>query len=288
MKQHNRLFGLLIAAWLVTSLACGLPTAFTSQQGAAPVAPAGAPGATAGATSAPGETANAPAAPEATATSAPSPTPTPVPNQPVSMFSGLASLDSYQSTLRMFSSGPGAGATSETVNQTQYNRAAKATRSSIVSKSSSEDSPEIETSSQDQVSVDLETCTYEDGEWSYSKMEPQEKELLSIVTHLYDVLPVISSPVFIATETKNGIAANHFSFQVDTAGAESGTVAAVNEGEYWLAVDGQYLVAYSLRLELRSGPEGDASAKVNRLEIDYSLDSVNQAIEIQLPAGCAP
>jgi hypothetical protein len=204
------------------------------------------------------------------------------------MFSGLASLDSYQSSLRFYTAGPGANTMSEMLNEVQYNRASSATRNTITSKNSSEDSPEVETSSQDQVTINLETCTLDEGTWEYSKMEPQEKEILSIMSHLYDMLPVIANPTFIAAETKNGIPSNHFSFQVETAGAESGSVAAVNEGEYWLAVDGQYLVAYSLRLELRSAPAGDASAQVNRLEIDYSLDSINQPVEIQLPAGCQP
>ena len=40
----------------------------------------------------------------------------------------------------------------------------------------------------------------------------------------------------------------------ESAGAESGSVVTVNQGEYWIAVDGQYLVAYSLHYQLRSGP----------------------------------
>jgi hypothetical protein len=214
--------------------------------------------------------------------------PTPLPAQPVALFSGLASLDSYQSTTRIFSTGPGPNTLDETISEVQYDRSAGATRNRMTSKHGDEENPAPETQQQEQVTIGLETCSLEEGSWQYGTLEPQEKEILSIFSHLFDLLPVISNPVFVGAETRNGVAANHFTFQVETVGAESGSVVTVNEGEYWLAVDGQYLVDYSLHLELRTGPEGDPDASVNTLEIEYSLDSVNQPIDIQLPAGCAP
>lgn len=221
-------------------------------------------------------------APEATAT------PAAVPSQPVPFFSGLASLDSYQSTLRIYSAGPGPNTLSETISEIQFNRATSATYNRRTSKSSDEEEPTLETQQEEQYTIGLETCSLDDGEWEYDKMEPQEKELLSIYSNLFDLLPVISNPVFVGTETKNGLAANHFTFKVESAGAESGSIVTVNEGEYWLAVDGQYLVAYSLHLQLRTGPESDPEADVNTVEIEYSLENINQPIDIQLPVGCAP
>lgn len=223
-----------------------------------------------------------------TATPQPTPTPTPLPAQPVPLFSGLASLDSYQSTMRVYSAGPGPNTLNETISEVQFNRAAGATRNRTTRKQSSEDNPSLETQQQEQVSIGLETCALEDGEWQYSQMEPQEKEVLSIFSNLYDLVPVISNPVFVSAEEKNGVPANRFTFKVETAGAESGSVVTANEGEYWLAVDGQYMVAYNLHLELRTGPEGDATAEVNTMEIEYTLENVNQPIDIQLPEGCAP
>ena len=213
---------------------------------------------------------------------------TPVPAQPVALFSGLASLDSYQSTTRIYSAGPGPNTLSETISEVQFDRPAGATRNRMTSKRSDEDNPSLETQQQEQVTIGLETCSLEDGVWDYNKMEPQEKEILSVFSNLYDLVPVIPNPVFVGTETKNGVTANHFTFEVESAGAESGSVVSVNEGEYWLAVDGQYMVAYSLHLELRTGPEGDPEAKVNTVEIEYSLENVNQPIDIQLPDGCTP
>jgi hypothetical protein len=228
------------------------------------------------------ETAAPTSTPQPTAT----PTPASAPSQPVAQFSGLASLDSYQSTTRIYSAGPGPDTISETISEVQFDRAAGATRNRMTTKRSDEDNPSLETQDQEQVTIGLETCSLEDGFWEYKQMEPQEKEVLSIFSKLYDVVPVISNPVFVGAETKNGVPANHFTFEVESAGAESGSVVAVNEGEYWLAVDGQYMVAYSLHLELRTGPESDAEAAVSRVEIEYSLENVNQRIEIQLPADC--
>lgn len=234
------------------------------------------------------ETASPTITPAPTSTPAPTATPTPMPAQPVALFSGLASLDSYQSTMRIYSGGPGPNTLSETISEVQFDRAAGATRNRMTSKTSDEDNPSLETQQQEQVTIGLETCSLEEGVWQYNVMEPQEKEMLSIFSNLYDLVPVIANPVFVGAESKNGVAANHFTFEVETAGAESGSVVTVNEGEYWLAVDGQYLVAYSLHLELRTGPESDPEAEVNTMEIEYALESVNQPIEIQLPAGCTP
>ena len=211
-----------------------------------------------------------------------------VTSQPVPFFSGLASLDSYQSTTRIYSTGPGPNTLSETISEVQFNRATDATRNLMTSKSSDEDNPSPETTKQEQITIDLERCELEDDVWTYNQMEPQEKEVFSVLSNLYDIVPVISNPVFVAAETKNGIATNHFTFEVQSAGAESGSVVTANQGEYWIAVDGQYLVAYSLHYQLRSAPESDPEAEVNTLEIEYSLENVNQPIDIQLPADCAP
>jgi len=211
-----------------------------------------------------------------------------IPEQPVPLFAGLASLDSYESSMRIYSAGPGPNTISETISEVQFDRATDATRNRMTSKSSDEENPTLETSLQEQITIDLETCSFEDGIWEYDQMEPQEKEMLSIYANLYDLLPVISSPVFVNAETKNGVATNHFTFEVESAGAESGSFVSMNEGEYWLAVDGQYLVAYSLYLELRTAPEGDPEAEVNRMEIEYSINNINEPIDIHFPADCVP
>ena len=69
-----------------------------------------------------------------------------------------------------------------------------------------------------------------------------------------------------------------------TAGPES-TQALVrvtaNQGEYWIAVDGNYLVKYTLLVEMRSSEDEAA-----RLEFSAELTQVNQPIDISFPQGC--
>lgn len=281
VKKYRILFSILVFCLILTT-GCALSGLKSDAQQNTDV-----PGSTGAVqeTSAPGavqETAIPTIAQQPTATQ------TAMPAQPVPLFSGLASLDSYQSTTRIYSAGPGPNTLSETISEVQFDRDAGAMRNRMTGKSSDEDNPTLETQQQEQVTIDLETCSFEDGVWEYDQMDPQEKEMLSIYSNLFDLVPVISKPVFAGAETKNGVAANHFTFKVESAGAESGSVVTVNEGEYWLAVDGQYLVAYSLHLELRTGPESDPGAEVNTMIIEYSLEKINQPIDIQLPAGCAP
>ena len=69
-------------------------------------------------------------------TDGPQPTATPVsvPEQPVPLFAGLASLDSYQSTMRIYSAGPGPNTLSETISEVQFDRATGATHNRMTSK----------------------------------------------------------------------------------------------------------------------------------------------------------
>lgn len=272
-KYHLHLYIVVIGLMLTSACARSGPTSVPQQN----TAVVGTPGAV-------GETAVPTDLPQPTATEASGQ----ALSEPVPLFSGLASLDSYQSTTRIYSAGPGPNTISETVSQVQFDRATDATHNLMTSNTSDEDNPTLETTRQEQITIDLERCELEDDIWTYNQMDPQEKEVLSVLSNLYDIVPVIANPVFIAAETKNGIATNHFTFEVESAGAESGSVVSVNQGEYWLAVDGQYLVAYSLHYELRTGPESDPEAEVNTLEIEYSLENVNQPIDIQLPADCIP
>ena len=67
-----------------------------------------------------------------------------------------------------------------------------------------------------------------------------------LVTSMIGLTPLIDNPVFVAAETVNGIPANHFTFKVSGLGATSGAVVNLNQGDYWLAVDGNYIVKYTL------------------------------------------
>jgi hypothetical protein len=262
---------LVVSLWMVSAAGCNLP----GPQGGEPQQPPAEPSA---------QEALPSEAPLPTATI--EPTPTPVPSQPLSFRAGLASLDSYQSRLRFFTSGPDSITFNETIQETDYTGNNEAARSRFQVTSGDEETPDPETVTQEQITMGLESCTLEDGTWNYSKMDPQTKEILSIPNTILDMILVIPDPVFTGLETRNGIETNHFTFTLESVGVESGSVVTKNQGEYWVAVDGQYLVGYTLQVEMRSGPESDTDAQVNKLEVDYSLTSINQPLTIQMPADC--
>jgi hypothetical protein len=223
-----------------------------------------------------------------TATLMPSPTPTPIPADPIGLKSGLASLDSYRFTMRFTQSGPGPNTMSEMLQESAFSRASDATWSRTTNKSSDEDYPTPEIERQEQFVIGLESCSFEEGAWEYVSLEPQSKEVLNALNQLFDFSPVISNPVFVAQETTNGVTTNHFTFELQSAGAESGSVVSQNKGDYWLAADGQYLVYYLLNLEFRNGPADDPNAEVARLEIEYNLYDINGQVDLSFPAECRP
>ena len=55
-----------------------------------------------------------------------------------------------------------------------------------------------------------------------------------------------------------------------------------NQGDYWLAVDGQYIVKYLLVLETSTDPQ----TNILHAEVSIELNQVNQPISITFPQGC--
>ena len=69
-------------------------------------------------------------------------------------------------------------------------------------------------------------------------------------------------------------------------GAASEAEATRADGNYAIAIDGDYLVHYRFDMELRTGPEGDPSAESSVSFFEVSLEQVNQPVEIAFPADC--
>jgi len=103
-----------------------------------------------------------------------------------------------------------------------------------------------------------------------------------LVTGMLGLTPLIDDPVFVAEETIHGIPSNHFSFQVSGLGASSGAVVNLNQGDYWLAIDGQYIVKYVLVVEMSMAAESE----VMREEITIEMNQVNQPVSIAFPQAC--
>lgn len=211
----------------------------------------------------------------------PEPTATPMPSTPVGIHEGLASLDSYIFTIRMLSTGPTASDFSETINETHYTSTLDATYTRISSTSSDAENPERQSSIQESYRIGSDSCNVSEEEYTYDTQEPAAEEMSKLLTNLLDFYPVVNEPVFVGEEVINGISSNHFSFFIPNLGTENGLEATINEGNYWIAVDGRYLVKYSLVTEIRSNPDDAVHT-----EVSVDLTSVNQSIEIVFPQGC--
>ncbi len=120
-----------------------------------------------------------------------------------------------------------------------------------------------------------------DDDFEFESSEPDAREMADLVVDLFDMNFMIENPQFVAEESMNGIQTNHFTFQLSGLGVKSGATVLANQGEYWLAVDGNYIVRYSLLVETSSSPE-----KVNHLRVYANLAEINSPRTISMPQAC--
>jgi hypothetical protein len=214
-------------------------------------------------------------------TSTPTPTPPPDP-VPVSFNDGLASLNSYQMTVTFKSVGPDPEKSSTTTIETGRSSDPDA---SVTHYTSTAVDPGAEPDVSDTTTYRIgnDQCTGSDADgWDWTSNTPAEMEMQGLVTSMIGMTPIIDDPVFVATETVNDIPSNHFSFKVSGLGASSGSVVNINQGDYWLAVDGQYIVKYLLTLEMSEA----ANSEVMHQEISIEMHEINQPVSIAFPQGC--
>jgi hypothetical protein len=83
------------------------------------------------------------------------------------------------------------------------------------------------------------------------------------------------------TDTVNGVAANHYTFDERAQGALD---IAESTGEIWIASDGGYLVRYAL--VTTGGADYFGEGIEGTLTWDYELDDVNQPLVIEVPDDC--
>jgi hypothetical protein len=207
-------------------------------------------------------------------------------SKPVGIQDGLGSLDSYRFYIyvNMYDS-------TGTINKVESNVERSVVDGNVhqtttITSFDPEDDDEVNTDTTETYTVGTETCTSDDDAWDYKKIADDEKELRDIFTGMVDFLPLINDPVFVGEETLNGVDTNHFTFKVEGIGDSSGAVANVNNGEYWLAVDGDYIVKYNLTLEIQTAADGSSETKTGNLEVQLNLTDINQTVSISLPDGC--
>ncbi len=225
-------------------------------------------------------------------TATPVPTPTRRPPNPamVGMRTGLASLNSYQTTLRALISGPEPTDQNEMTMITQVDSAKKASRTRNETREVSADNPKGSTDASETIAIGNQQCEISgQGASQKGKLTDQqaiESDLRGTLTGLLDVTLSAENPTFVAEETVNGIPTNHFTFKVTQLGKDSGAVVRNNKGDYWLARDGQYLVKYTLALEAATAAQGSAKALVFKADVSYELSNVNAPVTIAFPAFC--
>jgi len=211
-----------------------------------------------------------------------SPTPTPIPSEPVSLREGLASLNSYVLTIDMTSSGPSPAERSHIVYEMQYSQDLDARLVRTTIEVSTEEEPDQEAMETTSYRIGNDECMGSKEDWSFTTMTPAQREMVDLAQDMLDVIPLIENPVFVSAETLNGILTNHFTFAVAGLGVKSGAEVTANEGEYWLAQDGLYIVRYHLLAETRGGPQGE----VMRQEVGVEMTSINQPLTITFNDWC--
>jgi len=224
-----------------------------------------------------------------TDTPVPTPTATPAPLLPIGLRQGLASLNSYQVTYGQLVIGPGEEDKKQTT--TIYSSLAEGDRShtQVTILNSTADNPTGESSTRDRYQIGSKICSLpadEDAESPVSENDPMAEEMANVVASLMDMTLYVDDPVLVDEQQVNGVQTRHYTFKVNGLGKKSGAEVTQSSGEYWSAIDGNYLVKYKLVLEMRSAPEDSSAAQVYRNESSYDLTMINEPITIEMPAEC--
>jgi hypothetical protein len=204
------------------------------------------------------------------------------PSQPVSISDGLASLNSYQITITSITRGPDPAESTTIVIETRRSQDQKARYTHVTQTvvHAGDEDPSI--SENELYRIGNDQCSGSGGDWSWTSMAPNQAEMQDVIMKLYSISPIFDNPTFVSQETVSGIPSNHFTFKVAGLGVESGAEVTANQGDYWLAIDGQYIVKYSLVLETVMDPQ----TNVLHTEISIDLSNVNQPVNVAFPQAC--
>jgi hypothetical protein len=214
------------------------------------------------------------------------PAPTTIPSEPIGLWQGLSSLNSYRLTIRLVNNGPTEQDLSQSTILIEVGSDGDSSHTHYETVMSSSDDPEVSTSISDQYRVGSRTCDVSDGEATITDNDPMVQEMIDAWFKMIDLLPMVNDPAYLGEEMLNGVMTNHFSFDVEGLGVESGAEVVYSNGEYWLAQDGQYLVKYSVVMETRNGPADDPNTQKVHSEFNIETTDINQEIVITLPSNC--
>ena len=213
------------------------------------------------------------------------PSPTVIPSAPVSIRAGLASLNSYTLVIESNYSGPTLADYSQSHYEIQNSNDLDARVTHTVTTESSEGDYEPYTSDSYSYTIGNAECSGSDVDgWSYVETTPQEAEMQELFSEMMDIVPLIDTPTFVSSELLNGIMTNHFTFRISGLGLTSGAQVITNQGDYWLAQDGQYIVRYFLVTETLD----PTYQTTQHMELLIEVKDINQPVNIVFPAGCIP
>ena len=203
-------------------------------------------------------------------------------SQPVSISKGLASLNSYHATLSIIFRGPDPQDSSTIVYETQRSQAQDARYTRMTSTQVKKGVVSPSNSAEEDYRIGNDQCINSSDTWSWTSMPPNEAEMMDLVMNVFDITPMVDNPKFVADETINGIPSKHYSFAVTGLGVKSGANVTANQGDYWLAVDGQYIVKYSLVVETVVDP----NTSIIHMETLIDVTDINQPVNIAFPQAC--
>ena len=201
---------------------------------------------------------------------------------PVSVAKGLASLNSYRTTISIITKGPDPTDSSTIVVETQRSQEQDARYTKMTSTNVKKGVAEPSSGASEFYRIGNDQCTNSSDTWSWTSMPPNEAEMMDLVMNVFDVTPMIDNPAFVADETVNNIPSKHYTFKVTGLGAKSGANVTANQGDYWLAVDGQYIVKYSLVVETVVDPK----TSIVHMETLIDVKDINQPVNIAFPQAC--
>lgn len=209
---------------------------------------------------------------------------------PMGIREGLASFNSFRMTMNTINNGPTPLDRNESQVEIKYDAENDVRHMHTETVSSSAEYPEEESTLEDQYQIGLSTCTISsDGEYTdveTQEITPLQRDMTESASNLFDLIITAENPTLVGQETVNGIPSNHYTFRVTGLGDYSGAEVKLADGEYWVALDGQYLVKYLLALEAATGPEGDPATEIMHSEYNFELQETNQPVNISMPPEC--
>ena len=210
----------------------------------------------------------------------PQPAGTP-PANPVSINDGLGSLNSYVMTVAFNTAGPDPAESSSTLMSIQHSKDLDATHTNLNMTTVKADGSAPSDNTSDIYSIGNDQCSGSGADWSWTSYSPDQAEMQGLFKNMIGLTPLVENPTFVGEELVNKVPTNHFTFKVSGLGVQSGAQVNVNQGDYWLAVDGQYIIQYKLVIEESTDPQ-----KVLQTEISINLNEINQPVDISFPQGC--